>query len=518
MSPIQVYQKLLPHLSGIDTDNIKLKLVSHDITGDKLPSLTHQSLDFMDIKKISHQNVLLRAIAEIYDSDTFCAFICSFHQLKPYQHLFKQSKIDLNTFKKYGYSKWKFLNDDIFQSVYKYIISIMKANLNILTINVQCCRNECTSYIQWSNYTELLLSAINTEWSNYTELLLSPQGYIMHESMKCELPDPKSFYRYINGQYYRIFCSSCVLYLKRCDYEECNNLDSEVVDLRPKYYYGKMCYAHPKCKRCKKLSFDTCNSLHKKISCDTCNQLYCWECLIFINKRKNNKMNCVKYKECPECWPGSDYARAEIKRWLSTFGETHICYSCIEKAEPKQIMEAINDANHDLCDIIVYIIAEYAIGYVTICCNKHNKCRNDIFIPTTAALVMNKNGNDKAIYHWEPENVSFNDIRRPRVSMNGKLMRIFCYECSHRLNKCKVVDCGQLEVGAQCGEHSECIECGSDDLPQYTCVDCSHTLCTIHSAAGNYYKQKFRKENKGKLLKKGMCRSCSIEREIKSLS
>ena len=140
---------------------------------------------------------------------------------------------------------------------------------------------------------------------------------------------------------------------------------------------------------------------------------------------------------------------------------------------------------------------------------------NEICIPTKAAFVRNKDINNEDIYHYEPvldSKESFDDKRRPRVSINGKLIRIFCRQCTaySYLRKCRI--CSQMEVGPQCGKHGECYECAAEDLPLYKCKDCDLTCCKYHKGAGDEY------HGRGKGLKSMICRSCGIKREIQDLS
>ena len=263
-----------------------------------------------------------------------------------------------------------------------------------------------------------------------------------------------SFFRYIHGKYIRIFCNFCKLALKKCECQDCYNYDLksrfcvhyEVKNglgrrFGDRVHCGYICYNHPKCDKC-----HVCLSVDKCGGCD---------------------INC-----CAGCL----YDDVNI-----------LCNTCSiqrEIAELRQIIQIFYDVD------TAKIIAEYAVGYVVICCNENvstsRPCGQEIVIQSRSYLNNYQDINGNRIYHYERQSISTSinliSIKRSTRLLYGKEYRIFCHNClRYNITECVFNGCNIKECGSnQCGAHGNCKVCNHEWLPLTKCIHCKELLCDNH--------------------------------------
>eukprot|EP01084_Bolivina_argentea_P148712 259947_1 len=298
---------------------------------------------------------------------------------------------------------------------------------------VKCCSPNCKKKIRFNNKTQF---ESHRDKNRGTIQYYCPNEYVSEQYKR-------NYFKSVYGVKVRIYCDYCFRHnkLNKCGVSGCNNYDRR----------SDICFNHPPCKYCK--------SLKIIINCEICNEPFC------------ERFYCInmpwKYKDslkCKECLIQSDIDKL-----------SHI------------IMNVLPIFNQNITDIL----ANFAIGYISNCCNdvpiKHIInviCDREIAFDNKIQYELQIDYQQKQIYSYQPK--YFPEIRK-HIFFKGNKCRIFCGRCTEKYRKNCAYNlsdrCYGRDTHIHCGNHLICNEHNIaivyDNL--IFCAQCKMRFCKLCS-------------------------------------
>eukprot|EP01084_Bolivina_argentea_P053102 97487_1 len=176
-----------------------------------------------------------------------------------------------------------------------------------------------------------------------------------------------------------------------------------------------------------------------------------------------------------------------------------ICRDCICFHQQKQMIHSIQNAKVNLNMNLIKLISQFAVGFITECCNQLNSCKNKIHFDNIFDFLKKDQVFDtygSVIYYYRSSKCNQLKTIKNIIPTHHKLdllkfntARIFCSFCTSKLKSCELY-CRVLDVefrfierhtqlisGYICHEHPKCCKCGVIHINMSLCIVCNQWFC-----------------------------------------